>query len=124
MASPAAGAISGEEAPVATGKWPTLTEEERARVERAVQEAEQRTSAEIVPMVVGRSGFYREAHHRAGLLSALLVLTASLMSETAWLPWGVACGECSLVAWHDNVGLWRRSMAWDLASGTSILHLS
>jgi putative membrane protein len=100
VASPVAGAISGEEAPVATGKRPTLTEEERARVEAAVQAAEQRTSAEIVPMVVGRSGFYREAHHRVGLLSALLVLTALLMIETAWLPWG----------WHAANAVWLLGM--------------
>ena len=82
VASPGAEAISEEEAPVATGRRPTLTDEERARVEAAVQAAEQRTSAEIVPMIVGRSGWYREAHHRAGLLSAVLALTALLMIKT------------------------------------------
>jgi len=81
---------------VATGRGPVLTDEERTRVEAAVQAAEQRTSAEIVPMIVGRSGVYREAQHRAGLLSAVLVLTALLTIETAWLPWG----------WHAANAFW------------------
>jgi putative membrane protein len=90
------GVISEEEAPVATGKRPALTEEERARVEAAVQAAERYTSAEIVPMIVGQSGLYREAHHRAGLLSAVLSLTALLTIETSWLPWG----------WHPANAVW------------------
>jgi putative membrane protein len=73
---------------VATGRKPALTEAERARVEAAVQAAEQHTNAEIVPLIVGRSGIYREAHHRAGLLSAVLALTALLTIETAWFTWG------------------------------------
>lgn len=81
---------------MATGRQPALTERERARVEAAVQAAEQHTSAEIVPMIVGRSGLYREAHHRAGLLSAVLVLTALLTIETAWLAWG----------WHASNAVW------------------
>lgn len=96
MASPVVEAISGEEAPVATGRVPMLSDEERLRVEAAVQTAEQQTSAEIVPMIVGRSGVYREAHHRAGLLSAVLVLTALLTIETTWLPWG----------WHAANAVW------------------
>ncbi len=39
-------------------------------------------------MIVGRSGLYREAHHRAGLLSAVLALTALLTIDTSWFPWG------------------------------------
>lgn len=81
---------------MATGKGPTLTSQERARIEAAVQTAEQQTSAEIVPMIVARSGLYRETQHRAGLLLALLVLTALLMIETAWLPWG----------WHASNAVW------------------
>ena len=96
MASRAVEAISEEEAPVATGRRPALSEDDRARVEAAVQAAERHTSAEIVPMIVGRSGLYREAHHRAGLLSAMLALTTSLTIETAWLPWG----------WHASNAVW------------------
>lgn len=73
---------------MATGKWVALTNEERAQVEAAVQAAEQHTSAEIVPMIVARSGLYRDAQHRAGLIGALLALTALMTIETAWLPWG------------------------------------
>jgi putative membrane protein len=65
-------------------------------VEAAVQAAERRTSAEIVPMIVERSGLYREARHRAGLVLALLTLTALLTVESAWLPWG----------WHAANAAW------------------
>ena len=81
---------------MATGNRPVLTNEERALIQAAVQAAEQRTSAEIVPMIVERSGLYREAHHRAGLLFALLTLTALLTIESAWLPWG----------WHAANATW------------------
>lgn len=81
---------------MATGKWPALTSLERARVEAAVQAAEQQTSAEIVPMIVARSGLYREARHRAGLVLALFVLTTLLTRETVWLPWG----------WHAANAVW------------------
>lgn len=84
----AAAEILEEEGQVATGDRPILTNEERALVEAAVQAAEQRTRAEIVPMIVGRSGLYREARHRAGLVLALLTLAALLTGESAWLPWG------------------------------------
>ena len=90
------GAISEEEAPVETGKRLALTDEERAGIAAAVQTAEQETSAEIVPMIVGQSGLYREAHHRAGLLVAALVLTALLTMDSLWLPWG----------WHAANAVW------------------
>ena len=57
---------------MAIGKHPMLTSREQARIEAAVQAAEQRTSAEIVPMIVARSGFYRDTQHRAGLMLAVL----------------------------------------------------
>ncbi len=78
------------------GKQYTLTSQGRARVEAAVQAAEQGTRAEIVPMVVARSGVYRETQHRAGLILALLVLALLLSIETAWLPWG----------WHAANAVW------------------
>lgn len=81
---------------MATGKRPALSEDERASVEVAVQEAERHTSAEIVPMIVGQSGLYREAHHRAGLLCAVVALTTLLTIETAWWPWG----------WHASNAVW------------------
>lgn len=81
---------------MAIGNRPTLTSHERARIEAAVQAAEQQTSAEIVPMIVARSGLYRETQHRAGLILALFVLTALLTIEPAWLPWG----------WHASNAVW------------------
>jgi len=94
---------------VATGNRPALTSQERARIEAAVQTAEQQTSAEIVPMIVARSGLYREAQHRAGIILALLVLTALLMIETAWLPWG----------WHAANAVWLLA-ATTVAYGTGV----
>lgn len=109
-ASRAAAVISEEEGPVATGSKPALTEAERARVEAAVQAAEQHTSAEIVPLIVGRSGLYREAHHRAGLLSAVLALTVLVTIETAWLPWGWQASNAvwlvGITVLAYSVGVW------------------
>ncbi|HVG01537.1 MAG TPA: TPM domain-containing protein [Nitrospira sp.] len=81
---------------MAIGKQHVLTKQERARVEAVVQAAEQATKAEIVPVVVARSGLYRETQHRAGLILSLLVLTMLLTIETAWLPWG----------WHATNAVW------------------
>jgi putative membrane protein len=83
-----AAAVSEEVAPVEAGNGFTLTAEEQQRIESAVQRAEQQTGAEIVPMIVGRSGLYRDAQHRAGLVLALSALTILLTLETLWLPWG------------------------------------
>ena len=88
-------AILAEEGPVATGKGMTLNEQEKARISETVHAAERRTSAEIVPMLVTRSGLYRDAQHRTGLGLALLVLTGLLMWEV-WLPWG----------WHAANAAW------------------
>jgi putative membrane protein len=81
---------------VETGKGLDFTAEERARVEQTVEGVERLTSAEIVPMVVMRSGLYRDVRYRAGMAGAALVLTTLLMVETAWLPWG----------WHAANAAW------------------
>jgi putative membrane protein len=81
---------------VEIGKGLKLTTDERERIRLAVHAAEQRTSAEIVPMIVARSGLYRDARHRAGLTLALSVLTALLTLEALWLPWG----------WHASNAAW------------------
>lgn len=79
-----------------TGERLELTAEERERIRRAVHEAEQHTNAEIVPMIVSRSGLYRDAQHRSGLLLALVGLTLMLTTELFWLPWG----------WHGSNAVW------------------
>lgn len=81
---------------MAIGRAIALTEQEKARISEAVRVAERRTSAEIVPMLVARSGLYRDAQHRTGLALALLVLTGLLTGEAMWLPWG----------WHAANGAW------------------
>ena len=78
------------------GNEVTLTVEEQERIQSTVQRAEQLTRAEIVPMIVPRSGFYRDAQHWAGLVLALTVLTVLLTLETLWLPWG----------WHASNAAW------------------
>ncbi len=72
---------------MAIGNPRELTEEEKARISEAVRAAEARTSAEIVPLLVARSGLYRDAQHRVGLALALVVLTALLMGEGLWVSW-------------------------------------
>lgn len=73
-----------------------LSDQDRARISEAVCAAERRTRAEIVPMLVARSGIYRDARHRMGLASALLVLSLLLMMESAWGSWG----------WHPANAPW------------------
>lgn len=81
---------------MATGKEPALSEAERERIKQAVHAAEQRTSAEIVPMIVARSGFYRDAQHWTGLIAALTTLASLLTIEVSWVPWG----------WHASNAAW------------------
>jgi putative membrane protein len=81
---------------VETGNGLRLTAEEQERVRLAVHTAEQHTNAEIVPMIVGRSGLYRDAQYRAGLVLALSALTILLTTELLWLPWG----------WHASNAAW------------------
>jgi putative membrane protein len=90
------GAISEEEGPVETGEGLRLSPEERERIRLAVHAAEQHTNAEIVPMIVSRSGLYRDAQHRCGLILALSILTILLATEMLWLPWG----------WHASNAAW------------------
>jgi len=72
---------------VAIGNLVRLTEEDKTRISEAVRAAEAGTSAEIVPLLVARSGLYRDAQHRVGLALALVVLTALLMGEGLWVSW-------------------------------------
>jgi putative membrane protein len=47
-------------------------------------------------MIVGRSGLYRDAQHRTGLILAFLILASLLLLEATWLPWG----------WHATNAAW------------------
>ncbi len=76
-----------------------FTEAEKARIAEAVREAEQATSGEIVPYVVGHSDRYPEAGHRAGAALAFVVLLTFAMINLftdLWLPFGIA--ECAVAA--------------------------
>jgi putative membrane protein len=81
---------------VETGNRLNLTGEERSRVQQAVEAAERLTSAEIVPMIVMRSGLYRDVRYLAGVTAAAIVLTMLLTVEVSWLPWG----------WHAANAAW------------------
>jgi putative membrane protein len=81
---------------VETGSRLYLTQEEQDRVQQAVEAAEHVTSAEIVPMIVMRSGLYRDARYLAGLTAAAVMLTTLVTVEVAWLPWG----------WHAANAAW------------------
>jgi putative membrane protein len=81
---------------VETGERLGFTAGERERIRVAVHTAEQHTNAEIVPMIVRRSGLYRDAQHRAGIILALVTLTLLLTTEILWLPWG----------WHASNAAW------------------
>lgn len=96
MGSAGEAAVSGEGEPVEAGKKLKLTADEREQISRAVRAAEQWTNAEIVPMIVNRSGLYRDAQYRTGLLCALSVLTIMLTTEVRWFPWG----------WHASDAAW------------------
>ncbi|MFZ1728785.1 MAG: TPM domain-containing protein [Bacteroidota bacterium] len=70
-----------------------FSEQDKKRIADAVKEAEQRTSGEIVPFIVGRSDTYPEAWLRAGLLLAFFMLFAFAlvdMGTDLWLPFGFA----------------------------------
>lgn len=70
-----------------------FSEQDKKRIADAVKEAEQRTSGEIVPFVVGRSDAYPEAWLRAGALFgflALFVFALADMGTDLWLPFGFA----------------------------------
>ena len=58
-----------------------FTDTERERITQAVQQAEQGTNGEIVPMIVPASALYREAGYRTGLILALLMLAVLLTLE-------------------------------------------
>lgn len=96
VGSVVAAAILVGEVPVETGEGLEFTAGERERIRVAVHTAEQRTNAEIVPMIVRRSGLYRDAQHRAGIILALVTLTLLLTTEILWLPWG----------WHASNAAW------------------
>ncbi|WP_447973629.1 TPM domain-containing protein [Nitrospira sp. Kam-Ns4a] len=67
-----------------------FSDDELRRIREAVQAAERRTRGEIVPMIVPASARYREARHLAGLILAVVALTALLTLEYGWGRWGWA----------------------------------
>ena len=69
-----------------------FTSADQNRIVAAVREAEEKTSGEIVPYVVGHSDLYEEAEWRAGGLFgvALALIVILLQTFTSlWLPFGL-----------------------------------
>lgn len=68
---------------------PVLSEADLERVRRAVGEAEQRTSGEIVPYVVERSGSYEVAVWRGASGAALLAMGLGVLLLQFYDGWGL-----------------------------------
>jgi putative membrane protein len=82
-----------------------FTAEEQKKIQHAVETAEQRTSGEIVPMIVGSSARYAEAN-----VTALIA--------------GLALGSVAAVVWGDPWGLVHVELAWPVAGAALGLLLS
>ena len=108
---------------MATGNVIELSEQEKAQISEAVRAAEAHTSAEIVPMLVARSGLYRDAQHRVGLALALIVLTGLLMGEGLWASWGWQTADAAwlllAVVLAYAVGSWLGTLASVIRAVTS-----
>ena len=63
-----------------------ITEQDRTQIEEAVKEAEGKTSGEIVPLVVQRSGNYDSLKPRATLMGAMLGAIVALSSLSSSCP--------------------------------------
>ena len=63
-----------------------ITQSDRERIEAAVKEAEGKTSGEIVPLVVERSGAYDSLRPRATLLGAMLGALVGLVGLSVQIP--------------------------------------
>jgi putative membrane protein len=68
---------------------PILTDADLDRVRRAVGEAEQRTSGEIVPYVVEQSGSYEVAVWRGASGAALLAMGIAVLLLQFYTGWGL-----------------------------------
>ncbi len=86
-----------------------FTEEEQERIHQAVVAAEQRTSGEIVPMIVGASGRYTEAN-LGGLVAGLIAGTiGAVIFGDPWaevqiqLAWPIVGATLGLILCHIPV---------------------
>ncbi len=92
----------------------SFTDADRRRISEAVEQAERRTTGEIVPMIVPSSARYREAGYRTGLIVGWLTLAILLTIEPLWFPWGWHAGNAGwlllgvLVAYGAGEWLGRR----------------
>lgn len=69
---------------------PLFSETEQERIQEAVREAEARTSGEIVPFVVQRSGSYDVAVWKGASGAAVIVLGVALLVMQLYDGWGLS----------------------------------
>lgn len=67
-----------------------FTTEELEQIKQAVAEAERRTSGEIVPYIVDRSGDYDVAIWRGASIAAVLALAVSVLIQQFYGGWNLA----------------------------------
>jgi putative membrane protein len=67
----------------------SLTSTDRARIREAVERTERRTSGEVVPFVVERSGRYDVAVWRGACLAAVLALAGTMIWLRLHSGWGL-----------------------------------
>ena len=65
-----------------------MSDDDRQRITRCVQEVEKNTSGEIVPFVKSASYHYPAAALRAALAVSVLVAAAATAAEGFFMPWG------------------------------------
>ena len=65
-----------------------VSDADRQRITRCVQEVEKKTSGEIVPFVKSASYHYPAAALRAALAVSALVAAAATVAEGFFMPWG------------------------------------
>ncbi|MEL0083339.1 MAG: TPM domain-containing protein [Gammaproteobacteria bacterium] len=79
-----------------------LTAADLDRISQAVTEAEQRTSGEIVPMIVGQSDDYPGARWRLAIVTALLFGLVTAL----WLTARPGVGHLTWILWAEIPGLY------------------
>ncbi len=90
-------------------RWGVFTEDDLAGVRAATREAESRTGAEIVCVIVERCDVYEEARWKAATLGALAAVLGAVVWAWTAEAWSLAAGAFALLT------LAGAGMGWTLA---------